>query len=147
MLLYLSMRYCLRANVDTSHCDLSDFALSDGYIDAPVTKKTNMQSQHCVINEEIPADCVEFSSVLFLVAWNARSERVTEVRPFRKCHSGQKRRPILHDEQRRRPEIREENLVAKNIPKNSFQKSSKDVDFSRRIGLAGIQSFRPAAMS
>jgi hypothetical protein len=36
---------------------------------------------------------------------------------------------ILRAEAYRRPENREENLVAKNLPKNDFQKYSKVADF------------------
>jgi hypothetical protein len=38
---------------------------------------------------------------------------------------------ILRDEACRRPENREKNLVAKNLPKNDFQKSSKVADFQQ----------------
>jgi hypothetical protein len=60
------------------------------------------------------------------VLWNARG-----FAPSRTCDRRQRRRPILRDEARQRLEKRKDFLVAKNLPENDFQKSSKAADFQQ----------------
>jgi len=49
--------------------------------------------------------------------------------PSRKRNIGQVWRPIVRDEERSGQENREESLVAKPLPKNSFQKFGEAIDF------------------
>jgi hypothetical protein len=76
------------------------------------------------------------------------------IRPFKKMQHRQVRRPILRDEERNGQENREQFLAAKNLPKNSFQKSGEAVDFQEANPListhqpfpeAGSRAFGPAS--
>jgi hypothetical protein len=51
--------------------------------------------------------------------------------PPRICGRWQRRRPIVYNEARQRPEKRKDFLGAKNLPENDFQKSSKAADFQQ----------------